>query len=116
MLAVIDDELGLHRHLEHAELVLAWDRLELDFGIDGYGEGGENVIVRVVENIAGDFRNSGLVEDALGTEFGGQVLLIENGDSLHHTQGPHGDVVLPPGLDAADDWERKGGFGVHGVR
>lgn len=115
VLAVVDDELGIHRDLEDAELVLCAERFEIDVGIDGDSESGENVIVRIIEDVTRDFRNPAFVENPLGTEFGWEFVLVENGDLAHHAQAPHGHVVFSPCLESTDDGKAEGWFGVHRI-
>ena len=78
-----------------------------DLGVDGNGQGRKHVVVRVVENVAGDLGNTGAVEHTLRSEMRRQFTLIKDGYLTKHAQRPHRYEVLALGLDAPDDGETQ---------
>src|SRR5687767_964888 len=61
VLTIVNNKLGLHWDFQHTKSFLRRrQRLECDLRIDGRGDGRENVVVRIVENVVGDFGNASL--------------------------------------------------------
>jgi len=78
MLAVINDELRVHWHFKDAKTVVAGERLEDHFGVNRSGNGGEDVVAGVIQDVARHLWDAGFVQHALGPQFGRKLLLVEN--------------------------------------
>lgn len=76
---------------------------------------GEDVGIPVVQNVLLDFRDALGVQVTLDAVKGLHLAVIEDGDTLHHSIRPHGDVVDLVGLEASNDGESDGwDVSIHG--
>ena len=112
MLAIVDDELGVHGDAESpdvAPVARRGERGELDppvLPVDGGGEGREDVGPPVVHDVPSDLRDPRPVEDPLRPKFGHEFSLLVEGEELgDEPQRAHRDEVLPLGLNAPDRGE-----------
>jgi hypothetical protein len=108
VLAVIDDEAGVHGDMQHAHAVGCLgvvSRFEPHLGIDRSREGGEDVILRIVDDVACQFGNAGLIEGALSTHFGDQLVFVEEKHLGNQAKWTHRNEVLATCLDASNGRE-----------
>lgn len=111
MLPVIDDESRGHRDMKKScpkrtrlnGLMSRAEFLESNLSVHGGRDGGENVTVAIVRDVADHRGNAGLVQRTLVPKLRGNLaFLVEREDFGQESKWYHRDVKLPPGLDAAD--------------
>ena len=82
MLAVVDQEPGVHADVQLADVrktvaSSAIHRNEFHVTVDRGGDGREHVILWVVEDVLCNLRDPGFVDISLSPDLGGQLFLVE---------------------------------------
>jgi len=105
VLAVIDDEARGHRDAQDAHPVhfifAGRHLLEGNFRIDRDSDGGEDVVVQILGDVAAEVGDARLVELALCAQFGDQFVFVEEKEPRENPERAHGDVVFALRLDAS---------------
>lgn len=111
MLAIVDQDFGIQAELDLPDgpvLRGIVDGDELDLAVYGGGEGGEDIGIPVLKDIALHLRDSVSIQNSLRTDVGRELLVAEDEELGQHAQGDHADVVFHGGLGAADAGEGDG--------
>ena len=80
MLAVINDKLGGHRNMEESDAFAFFagaERFKSHLSINRGGNGGEDVAVAIIENVAGELWQPVFVQNPLGAEFGDEFFFVK---------------------------------------
>jgi len=108
VLAVVDEEPGRHGDVKLADphaRPLVRDPDEPHLTVDRGRERGEDIAVRVVQNVGGQGGDARLVEYSLRTQLGSEFVLVEQEEPGNQPQGAHGDEELTTCLYAPDSRE-----------
>lgn len=118
VLTVVDQDLGIHRHTQGAQIVRAGVLLKLHIDGDGGCECRKDVILGVFQQITHHFRNARLVQGALGAQLWRYFTLIKTENLRDDPHWAGSNVEGPAGLNAPDCRKRVTVVGIkvaHGV-